>query len=421
MTKPQQLSRRTLLKSGAMALFGAAAGPLPIFMPSAIAQGRAARPKVLVTIFQRFGMDGLLAVAPYADQRLAALRPTMMLSAPGSGKADARLDLGEGYGLHPTLAPLLPFYRDGRLAVIQAAGSPHNTRSHTEAQLWWESGAPGDRAQRDGWLNRVMTATGNTQAALLPAVAVGDQRPRIFYGDRAVTTVKDLDALKLSGAAQRAQLEKLQALYQLQGPVALRDSTINALELSRVLAAQTPGSTNYPEGSMLGSSLRDIAALIKADVGLQLAFTESRNSPDGKGTWDTHSNAGAMDGPFPRMAADFANSVAAFMDDLGSYRDDVVIVTLTDFGRNVVENERKGADHGRATAMFVLGSNIQGGQVYGQLPERFERDALEDGMDLPVTTDYRAVLSSLTQAQFGVDGSQVFPGWQGGALPIIRA
>lgn len=413
------LKRRALLKSGGVALFGAASGVLPGFLSRAVAAGGSSR-KTVVTIFQRFGMDGLLAVAPYGDPALSALRPNLMLSHPGSGRDDARLELGEGFGLHPAFSAFKPLYDEGRLAIVHGVGSPHNTRSHTQAQRWWESGAPGDPACRDGWLNRSLAAL-ETEGALLPAAAMTAERPHIFYGKQPVTTAADMGSLTLASGGESYR-QQLQQLYRQSEHPQLKDAALAGLELSSILDRQPESPVQYPQGSSLASGLRDIARLIKADVGLQLAFAESRESPNGKGTWDTHSNAAtvAADGPFPQMASDLARSVAAFMTDLGSRQDDVIVVTLTDFGRNVIENAGLGTDHGRGTAMFVLGGAVQGGRVHGTLPERFERDALEDGMDLPVTTDFRAVLSPILRQHLDLqETASVFPGWGGAPLAIV--
>jgi uncharacterized protein (DUF1501 family) len=419
MTHVFNQSRRTLLKSGAVALFAAASGPLPLFVERAAAHAvsaasaTAARPKVLVTLFLRFGMDGLMAVTPYTDAHLAKLRPNLMLSAPGTGRENSRLELGDGFGLHPAMASMLPLYQSRELAIIHGVGSPHPTRSHGTAQLWWESGTPGDRSNSDGWLNKAAVALPAGAQSLLPAVALTEQRPRIFYGHHPVTNIRNLEQLSLQGESMEF-LQQLEAQYRQQSNPVLRETASAGLELARVLSRQPAASAAYPAGSTLGASLRDIAQLIKADVGLQLAFADSNQSPDRKGTWDTHSNSAALGGPFGVMARDLADSLAAFRADLGDRWEDVTVVTLTDFGRTVLENKRVGTDHGRATAMLVLGGDVHGGNVLGQLPERFERDALEDRMDLPVTTDYRAVLGNLLQTRLGIaDLGAVFPGWLG--------
>jgi len=413
------IARRSLLKSG-LALSASCALPSLCW---AAAPGVARKPgqKVLVTVFQRFGMDGVLAVAPYTDKGLAKLRPDLVLSPPSSRKANARLDLGAGFGLHPAFAPLLPLYQQGHLAIVHGIGQPDNTRAHLTAQRWWESGVPGDPNRHDGWLNRALTSMGEL-AGPTPAVALAQSRPFLLYGSSAVTTTTDLESLT-PAARSATLLEQLKRRYEQSPTSPLRDAALQGIALSAALTPRAQSAVDYPEGSQLGKSLQDLARLIKADVGVRVGYVESKHSPNGKGTWDTHSNAStvAADGPFPQMATDLASSLAAFMQDLGPRQSDVVVVTLTDFGRNVVQNDKLGADHGRGTAMFVLGGPVAGGQVYGTLPERFERDALEDGMDLPVTTDFRSVLSPIVQAQLGLaDTTLVFPDWNGPSRPVLR-
>lgn len=427
------MQRRLFLKSSGLTFFTAASGLAPSFMSlAAQAAGASNSNKTLVVVFQRFGMDGLMAVTPYADPHLAKLRPDLMLSPPGSGKDNARIDLDGQYGLHPSLAPLEPLFREGSLAIVQAAGSPHNTRSHSEAQLWWESGAPGDRRVSDGWLNRAIGLAPFSDATL-QAVSVTSERPRVFYGQQRVASVRDLEGLTLalpntSGDNSQTTLKELKALYKSHDNEALRRAGLSSLEVSHLVkqvnasSGDTKSATDYPQGSEFGHSLHQIAQLIKGDMGLQIAFAESRSTPDGKGSWDSHSNEAALDGPLASIARDFSHSVAAFWNDLGKKREDVILVTMTDFGRNVVQNEAVGSDHGRATATLVLGGSVKGGHVYGTLPERFDRDALEDQMDLPVTTDFRSIMSTLTQHQLGIrDHQRVFPGWHGDVMPIVRA
>lgn len=427
------ITRRFFMQSGGMAAFAAGAMAPMFFNNAALAAtGSNARKKVLVVVYQRFGMDGLLAVTPYSSESLAKLRPRMMLPAPGSGKENALLDLDGQYGLHPALSALAPLYRDGSLAVVHAAGSPHNTRSHVDAAQWWESGTPGNKATPDGWLNRALTMAPDADGLLLRGAALTPEQPRILYGVQPVIAITDLDQLDPGlGQAQghAASMRALEKLYADSDSATLRMAGKKSFEAARILAAAKAAAgsaANYPENSELAGSLRNIVQLIKADIGLQVAFAESRTGANAMGSWDTHSNALDVGGKFsfPPIANDFAKSVAAFWDDLGSHRDDVMLVTHTDFGRNVVGNDGAGADHGRATAMLVLGQNVRGGKVYGRLPERFERDALEDQMDLPVTTDYRAVLAELAGAQLDIKperDSTLFPGWNGARMSLTRA
>lgn len=422
------ITRRALLQTSGMVAF--ASGVMAPMFVSRIAQasGRDSK-KVLVVVYQRFGMDGLIAVAPYADESLRKLRPDLMLPAPDSGKENSYIELGDGYGLNPWLAELAPLYRQGNLAFIQAAGSPDATRSHLDAAQWWESGTPGVKATPDGWLNRAISVAGDDPARALRMISMTAEQPRAMYGTQPAVSITDLSHLQhgVTQAQSHADgaVRALQRMYAKSTDPQLREAAARSFEVARALSArQRVVTATYPDTSF-GKGLRDIATLIKSDVGLQVAFAESRNGAGETGSWDTHSLA--LDASyrfgFPAIAQDFSKSVAAFWNDLGNRRQDVVLVTHTDFGRNVVQNHEKGCDHGRATTMFVLGGNIAGGRIYGKLPERFEREALEDQMDLPVTTDYRAVLADIAGAQLGVDAaldSRVFPGWSGQRFAITR-
>lgn len=431
------INRRLFLQAGALPLLSSSLAATPLFISQLAHAAQAApltsndRNKVLVVVFQRFGMDGLMAVTPYTDAGLARLRPGLMLPPPGSGDAHALLDLDGRFGLHPAFAPLAPLFHEGRLALVHGVGSPNNTRSHLDAQQYWENGVPGDKARSDGWLNRSLASSAAPAHGLngWRALALTPQRPRILYGDQAVATLGELAQLHLDlPPAAQAQLA---AAYARSDNPALRSSAGQLLAATRLLAerqsqpdanAATASAPSYPENSTLAKSLRETAITIKAGLGMQVAFVESRGDTAGKVSWDSHSNQRAEDGPFWRIADDFARSVAAFWSDLGPYQDDVCLVTLTDFGRTVVENDNRGTDHGRATAMFVLGHGVHGGQVYAALPPRFSRDALEDRLDLPVGIDYRAVLAELVGQQLGVtDTAAVFPGWNGAAYPLWRS
>jgi uncharacterized protein (DUF1501 family) len=424
------ITRRALLQTGGMVAF-ASGVVAPMFLSRAAkaATARDSR-KVLVVVYQRFGMDGLLAVTPYADESLRKLRPDLMLPAPDSRQENSLVELGNGFGLNPWLAALAPLYREGSLAFIQAAGSPDATRSHLDAAQWWESGTPGVRATPDGWLNRAVHAAGDDPSRALRMVSMTAEQPRAVYGTQPVVAITDLGQLESSLAQAQAHADAatraVQKMYANSADPQLRQAAHQSVQISRALTSRKQTTkAEYPHTSF-GKSLRDIATLITADVGLQVAFAESRHGTDEKGSWDTHTQA--LDTRnrfgFPAIAQDFSQSVAAFWQDLGKRREDVVLVTHTDFGRNVVQNADRGCDHGRATTMLVLGGNVDGGRVHGRLPEHFEREALEDQIDLPVTTDYRSVLASLAGAQLGIATSQdarVFPGWNGARCPITRS
>lgn len=423
------ITRRALLQTGGMVAFAAGVAAPAFLSRAAQAASVGNGKKVLVVVYQRFGMDGLIAVTPYANESLRKLRPDLMLPAPGSGKENALVDLGEGYGLNPWLGALAPLYSEGSLAFVQAAGSPDTTRSHLDAAQWWESGTPGVKATPDGWLNRAVGVAGPDSSRALRMVSMTAEQPRATYGVQPAVSIADLGQLEFgvtqAQAHADAAMRAMQKMYAKSGDAQLRQAAAQSFEVARVLASRKSASkTQYPDTSF-GKGMRDIATLIKADVGLQVAFAESRNGTGEKGSWDTHSLAldASYQFGFPAIAEDFSKSVAAFWRDLGERRADVVLVTHTDFGRNVVQNADKGCDHGRATTMLVLGGNVKGGQVHGRIPERFEREILEDQMDLPVTTDYRAVLSDLAGAQLGIAAArdaEVFPGWSGQRFGITR-
>lgn len=412
------LTRRAFLKNGTLALYAAGAAPLFLSRAAQAASTGPQRRRTLVVLFQRGGMDGLMAVTPYTDSALLRLRPRLMLPLPGSGEPQARLDLDGRHGLHPSFAPLLPLYRAGELAIVHGAGAPDTTRSHLDATQWWESGTPGNRVRGDGWLNRTLAAAPASDSPLR-ALALTAQRPRILYGAEPALAIADLGMLQ-------AAPDPLALQYRASDRTLLRRLGSDAFETSRLLSPQNLASyaaaADYPAGSALGKDLRAVAQLVKAGAGLQLAFVESRPSADFKVSWDSHADAYAFPGGFSTIAADFAESVAAFWKDLGERREDVLLVTLTEFGRTVAENGGGGTDHGRGTCLFVLGTGLRGGEVHGRLPERFERDALEDRSDLPVTTDFRALLSGLLAQHLGIaDAERVFPGWNGARLDLSRA
>jgi uncharacterized protein (DUF1501 family) len=419
------IARRALLKGSGLALLAFGTGAVPSFLSrasqAATEPGASRRHKTLVIVFQRGGMDGLMAVSPFADPGLARLRPRLMLPAPGSGKEHALLELDGRFGLHPALASFAPLFHDGRLAIVHGAGSVDATRSHLDATHAWESGMPGDRGLADGWLNRALGAAAIGRDMPVRAVTMTRARSRATYGDESVLAISSADELLV--AEPGARNEAVRGLYAASTNDLLARTAASSVEAAKLLkmSPATEGKQDYPAGSVLGGSLREIARLIKANVGLQVAFAESVGDATGTVSWDSHSNERRFPGPFATIAEDFSRSIVAFWNDLGELQDDVVLATMTDFGRNVAENATAGTDHGRGTCIFVLGNSIAGGRVYGTLPERFEPDALEDQADLPVTTDYRAVMASLLVQQLGVrDMGEVFPTWSGEPAAIVK-
>ncbi|HVR06512.1 MAG TPA: DUF1501 domain-containing protein [Thermoanaerobaculia bacterium] len=418
------LTRRIFLKAGGMALVTIGAGPafLNRAALAAAAPGPHMRRKVLVTIFQRGAMDGMMAVTPLDETTLRQLRPRLAMSAARAAGDNALADLGVGFGLHPGFSALLPFWQEKRLAIVHAVGSPDPTRSHFDAQDYMETGTPGRKGTPSGWLNRAVGLLGHDRTPFR-AVAMTPSLPRSLYGDEpavAVTNLADF-RVRLPGADQVAAAagQGFETLYERASQSLLRTTGTETFEAIDVLSAtdiahyQPANGAVYPKGP-LGDALRQIALLIKSDVGLEVAFAESSG-------WDTHVQQGTVNGTFFRRAQDLAQSISAFWTDLGPRQDDVLLTTMTEFGRTARENGSGGTDHGHGSCLFVLGNRVDGGRVHGQFPG-IHPDVLYEGRDLPVTTDFRAVFCELAGKHLGIhDDTALFPSWTGRRLPIVRA
>ena len=421
-------SRRIVLKAGGLAFLSIAAGSVsgPSFLHRAARATTTSAPfkrrKVLVTIFQRGAMDGLMAVPPLSDTSLEKLRPQLFMGASKRLSEERTvLDLGNGYGLHPALGRLEPLFKEGRLAVVHGVGSPDPTRSHFDAQDYMETGTPGRKGTASGWLNRVAGELGH-EASPLRSVAMTSAMPRSLYGPESAVAVTDLRRFEVSAPGPTGSKEEssngFESLYQATSSDLLRETggeafeAVHRLDEAAVSGYRPTRGANYPR-SPLGSSLKQIAFLVKSNLGLEVAFAES-------GGWDTHVRQGTEEGSFARRARDLADSISAFWTDLGTYQEDVTLMTMTEFGRTVAENGSAGTDHGHGSALFVLGNQVHGGRVLGELP-RLETRNLYEGRDLPVTTDFRAVFSGVAQQHMGIDRSvELFPGWDGKALSILR-
>jgi uncharacterized protein (DUF1501 family) len=398
------VSRRFFLKGSALAMFGV--GGAPAWLARAAAQSGSRR-KVLVVVFQRGAADGLNIVVPYGESRYYSLRPAIHVPPPGSGD-DAAVDLDGFFGLHPSLAPLKPLYEAKTLAIVEAVGSPDPTRSHFDAQDFMESGTPGRSARQDGWLNRALIAEpGNVSP--LRAVSLGPELPLMLRGANPAVAVANLQSFRLPGPAVTGAFA---SMYADASDAALRNAgkeTFEAMGIIQRLDQQPylpSGGAEYPNGR-LGQSLRQIARLIKANVGLEVAFAEI----DG---WDHHVNevgANAAEGQLANVLREFGGSLAAFHADLGPRIEDVTLVTMSEFGRTAHENGDRGTDHGHANVMFVMGGGVRGGCVYGDWPGLADAQ-LYEGRDLALTTDFRDVLAELVVKRLGNQGvTGVFPGY----------
>ncbi len=394
-------TRRIFLKNGGMALVSL--GFAPTFLArTAWADGRDARRKVLIAIFQRGAVDGLNMVVPFGDAAYYKARPSIAIAQPG--RDNGAIDLDGFFGLNPRMAPLKPFWDRGALAVIHATGSPDDTRSHFDAQDYMESGTPGVKSTRDGWLNRYLHAKEHQKATPFRAVALAQQLPRSLQGSAPALAISRLDRFGLRGGSGASlEADYAAAADELLGRTG--QDTFDAVRALRNVdpARYTPASgAAYPR-SAYGDSLRQIAQLVKADVGLEVAFGES-------GQWDHHANEGGATGQIANRLDDFSRGIAALATDLGDAMQDVVILTMSEFGRTVAENGNRGTDHGHGNAMLALGGVVRGGKVYGRWPG-LEVEQRWQGRDLAITTDFRDVFAEVVTRHLDLDdASAVFPG-----------
>lgn len=393
-----EISRRRFLKSTGVGFL--ALGLPPAFLMRAAQAQQSGKNRVLVVVFQRGGMDGLNVVVPFKDRSYYSLRPSIAIAEPASGEERA-IDLDGFYGLHPALAPLKSIYDRGQMAIIHATGSPNNTRSHFDAQDYMEIGTPGIKSTPDGWLNRTMK---EKRKGELPfrGVAATAQLPRMMAGSAPALTLSSIDEFRLrhealSGGLQKLYTSTADPLFRRSGEI-LFDTLA---ELRKVEAKIPVSKENYPAGRF-GAGLAQIARLIKADVGLEIAFTEVEG-------WDTHVNQGGATGQLANRLKILADGLAAFYRDLGDRVDDVLLLTMSEFGRTARENGNRGTDHGHANVMFALGGPVRGGKVYGRWPG-LEPEALYEGRDLNLTTDFRTVCSEVISRHLGQkDLSKIFP------------
>ncbi len=407
------MNRRFFLKSGGIALasIGMMSAAPSFLQRAALAQSiTGGRRKTLITIFQRGAVDGLNMVVPYGERDYYSLRPALAIQKPQSGNADAAIDLDGFFGLHPSLLSFKPLWDSKRLAIVHASGSPDNTRSHFDAQDYMESGTPGIKSTRDGWLNRYLQLKRDEKASPFRAVAMTQNMPRALQGRAPALAIQDLSNFTIrAGRYSQSVQGGFEGIYAESVKDVLGGTGRETFEAVNFLKKVNPSQYNPENGaqyprSQYGNALLQIAQLIKAGVGLEVAFTDS-------GGWDTHVNQGNARGQLAFRLQDFGAGIAALVRDLGPRMDDVVILTMSEFGRTARENGNRGTDHGHANAMFVIGNSVRGGRVYGEWPG-LKADQLYEGRDLALTTDFRDVFGEVATRHLGNTNLQsVFPGY----------
>jgi uncharacterized protein (DUF1501 family) len=407
------MERRAFVKSGALALV--TMGLSPSFLRrTAFGMELVSAPKgkVLICLFQRGAADALNIVVPHGEKAYYAMRPSIAIPQPSRSAAGGAVDLDGFFGLHPALAPLKPLYDRGLLAPVHAVGSPSTTRSHFDAQDYMETGTPDVKGTTDGWLNRYLAVKGTCDECNLAktpfrAVSLTPQTPRILEGPSATVAMNSLSEFSVRATGNSA--ERLEALYRTGSADLVHGIGTEMFDAVKMLRAANPqkylpqNNAEYPR-SQFGTRLLQIAQLIKANVGLEIAFADV-------GGWDTHVNQGSSTGQLAQRLDDFSRSIAALVTDLGDRMDDVVILTMSEFGRMARENGNRGTDHGHAGALFVIGGHVKGGKVHGKWPG-LEQEQLYEGRDLALTTDFRSVFAEVAQHHLGARAlDRIFPGF----------
>ena len=370
--------------------------------------------KRMVVIFQRGAADGLNIVIPHAEREYYTLRPSINIP------RQQVIDLNGFFGLHPSLAPLKPLWDQKHLAIVHAAGSPDETRSHFDAQDYMESGTPGVKSTTDGWLNRTLQAERGSGDSPFRAVALGTSLPRILAGKAPAIAVNSVNGFGIAGGnpAAAPMGNTFEAMYAESVDSVMHGTGRETFDAVKMLKAADPhkyapdAGANYPKGRF-GDALRQTAQLIKSNVGVQVAFTDI-------GGWDHHVNEGAAEGQLANVLRDFSQSIAAFWIDLGPLAEETVVVTMSEFGRTARENGNRGTDHGHANVIFVLGGPVRGGKVYGHWPG-LDPSQLHEGRDLALTTDFRTVLGETVSRHLGNrDLSTVFPEFDNSPKSFLR-
>ncbi|HVJ08316.1 MAG TPA: DUF1501 domain-containing protein [Acidisarcina sp.] len=401
-----QTTRRFFLHHGALAIAGTTAIP-GFLVRSVMAESASAPRRRLVVIFQRGAADGLNIVVPYGEKNYYAMRPSIAIP------QNQVLDLDGFFGFHPSLAAFKPLYDEGHLAIVHAAGSPDSTRSHFDAQDYMESGTPGVKSMESGWLNRALQTEDlrhPQQHTAFRALALGAEVPRTLAGRIPAIALSNVNNFTVAGrgpAPSRAA-SAFESMYSDSGDRIFHTAGEETFEAVKMLRATNPAQykpssgVEYP-ATEFGRNMRQVAQLLKANLGVEAAFTDVSG-------WDTHQNQGSVNGQLSDRLRDFSASIAAFWHDLGDDAENVTLVTMSEFGRTARENGTSGTDHGHANAMFVLGGKVKGGKVYGRWPG-LEKEQLYEGRDLALTTDFRQVLGELAAKSLGATNLElVFPG-----------
>jgi uncharacterized protein (DUF1501 family) len=406
-------------RQGTFWLSPASAPGWPAWMPrlSFRPRGRSVAGDVLLVVFLRGGADGLNMIVPHADDDYYRLRPALAIPRPGDRRAGAderAFDLDGIFGAHPALAPLRPAWEAGHWAIVHACGAPDESRSHFQSMALMERGSGDLYGPVSGWISRHLASLDTGNLSSLRAVGIGEQVQRSLRGVVPASALPSIAGYHLSG--DRRSVGRLQAaLTQLYGGDEPLDSlgretlsVIETLSTIGVAGYQPRREASYPD-TAFGFGLSQVAALIKAEVGLEAAAIDL-------GGWDTHFGQGAGRGQMAGRLGELSQGLAALLADLIERIDDLTVVVMTEFGRRATENASLGTDHGHGGALLVLGGGAQGGKVHALWPGLGPGQRLGPG-DLAVTIDYRDVLAEICQLRLNNPAVDlIFPDFE----PVFR-
>lgn len=369
----------------------------PAWMPRMAFAPKHSAPRgdTLVVVFLRGAADVLNMLVPHGEDAYYQLRPTLGIPRPDDNTVEGSrrtIDLDGFFGLHPGMGRLLDAWQAGHIAPIHAVGAPDESRSHFKAMALMERGVEDESGPASGWIGRHLASLDTSNRSPLRAIGLGQNPQRSLRGPIPVTALQSIADFHLGGDLQAAAQMRaaLATLYAGTEPIDIIGQEtleiLDALEALNPSAYAAHPAAAYPD-SDFGFGLRQIAMLVKAEVGLEVAAIDL-------GGWDTHFAQGSVDGLMARLMADLANGLAAFHADMHAHFDRMTIVVMSEFGRRAYENASLGTDHGHGSAMFLLGGNVQGGVVHADWPGLAEEQLFGPG-DLAVTVDYRDVLGEV--------------------------
>jgi uncharacterized protein (DUF1501 family) len=383
--------------------------------------GASTRGDLLLVLFLRGAADALNVIVPHGEQAYYTMRPTISIGRPDDARIESALrsvDLDGFFGLHPSLAPLLPAWEAGHLAPIHACGAPDDSRSHFKAMELMERGVESAKGPASGWINRHLATFDSGNPSPLRAIGLGEMAPRSLRGAVPVSALRSIADFHLGGNLELASMMHAGLFSLYAADERLADAGQETLEIIETIEKLDPegyvssGEVAYPE-TEFGYGLRQIAMLAKAEVGLEVAAIDI-------GGWDTHFAQGGSQGHMSNLLTDLGQGLAAIHEDLSLMADRLTVVVMTEFGRRVRENASLGTDHGHGSAMLLLGGHVNGGRVHGSWPG-LEVGHLFGPGDLKVTTDYRDVLAEVCLKRLNNPAiAEIFPDYQPQKSGFVR-